>query len=364
MGDEVPMVTNIEKEIEKARRKPLSAEKLKELLLKLRKNATGTLTFGKLVNVVDAINWGIEGVLGWVPIHYEAHGDKKALPVLVPRERFSNDAQFEGARQDLVGASVAALPDSPSAAGERVVMNVSGVRQSDDARYRYFTHDEWRGAEGVVVETSGGDVSPPVLHSRYDVTNRMASSLTPNMLVHDVWKWMMNNGIEEAVSSALDMDVHVPASERTRENTGTCPTCWGNYKLEGGKLVMHGYRRPGYGFIQGRCFAVGYEPVETSSDGLVDFKNELEESLELTKQELGAATSGGVKQIQGRRGELIVLGQPAFDDLLSGLIRNLKRQVELVGEEVKNYGKLIAAWKPRPMPKEGEPQRGMGYFLK
>ena len=360
----VTQATNVQKEIEKARRKPLSAEKLKELLLKLRKNATGTLTFGKLVNVVDAIAWGMEGVLGWVPIHYEAHGDKKAMPVLVPRERFSSDAQFEGARQDLEGASVATLPDSPSAAGERAIMNVSGVRQSDDARYRYFTHDEWKGSEGVVVETSGGDVSPPILHSRYDVTSRATSSLVPNMLVHDVWAWMMKNGVDEAVASALDMEVHVPASERTRENTGTCPACWGNYKLEGGKLVMHGYRRPGYGFIQGRCFAVGYGPVETSDVGLVDFKAELEDSLELTKQELGAAISGDVKQIAGRRGEVITRGQPAFDRLLEDLIRNLKRQVELIGGEVENYDKLIAAWKPRPMPKEGEPQRGMGYFLK
>lgn len=356
-------MTNIEKEIEKARRKPLAGEKLKELLLKLRKNATGTLTFGKLVNVVDAINWGIAGVLGWVPIHYEAHGDKKAMPVLVPVGRFSNEVQFESARQNLVDASVDSLPDSPNQAGERAIMNVSNVL-GKEPHYRHFTHDEWRGAEGVIVETDGGEVSEPILPGRYDVENRMPSALPPNRLVHDIWKWMMQNGVEEAIAEALGMGVHVPAAERTRENTGTCPACWGNYKLDGGRLVMHGYKRPGFGYIHGSCFGVSYQPAETSKEGLVDvLERLLTPDLEECQDTIDNIEAGKVTQLEGRRGEIVKVGEPSFDHLLEQLLRHLEQKVKYLEREIGLYQTAISAWKQRPLPQEGQAQRTMKFFL-
>lgn len=47
---------------------------------------------------------------------------------------------------------------------------------------------------------------------------------------------------------------------------GNCPCCEGDFKLNGGKLVHHGYLRPGDGYIHGDCFSVGLTPHETSPD--------------------------------------------------------------------------------------------------
>ena len=55
--------------------------------------------------------------------------------------------------------------------------------------------------------------------------------------------------------------------ERTIENTGTCPCCGQNVKLNGGRLVAHGYTIR-WGFQSGNCFAVGLRPIEVSSEGL------------------------------------------------------------------------------------------------
>jgi hypothetical protein len=361
-------MTNVEREIEKARRKPMPAEKLKDLLLKLRKNATGTLTFAKLVNVLDAVGWGIEGVIDWVPMHIPATSTKEALPKIESIFRHNNIEALIEHREKLLRAMVGGpSPEettSPSEAGEVLIGNVGEMRKIEDPRYANFTYDEWRGAEGVVVDTVSGERSGPILHSRYDVENR-GKNIEPNRLVHDVWRWMMNNGIEEAIAEVLDIPVHVPASERTRENTGTCPACWGNYKLDGAVLVMHGYRRPGFGYITGKCFGVGYEPAEVSSRGISAVRDELlVPDFEGTEESIDNAEAGKVTKLEGRKGEIVDESDPRFKGLLRDLVEHLKRKAKHLRAEIDVYDKLLVAWHPRPMPREGELQRGTGFFLK
>lgn len=54
--------------------------------------------------------------------------------------------------------------------------------------------------------------------------------------------------------------------ERTIDNTGTCSCCGQNVKLDGGKIVMHGYTIR-YGYQSGRCAGVGHPPIEVSPAG-------------------------------------------------------------------------------------------------
>jgi hypothetical protein len=65
------------------------------------------------------------------------------------------------------------------------------------------------------------------------------------------------------------------AKPRTGDNLGTCPVCGHIQKLKsaaaGRGLVLHGYQRPGHGFIVGDCPGTGYPPIEASPWGLVDF---------------------------------------------------------------------------------------------
>ena len=54
--------------------------------------------------------------------------------------------------------------------------------------------------------------------------------------------------------------------------TGLCPACQRQVKARDGKLVHHGYQRPGAGYIVGDCFGVGYEPHEISPKCAEDLK--------------------------------------------------------------------------------------------
>ncbi len=82
----------------------------------------------------------------------------------------------------------------------------------------------------------------------------------------------------QRVNEMLGTEPYVPTDQRVRDdfNVGTCPACFGRFKIrahgDSEHMVLHGYLRPGYGSINGRCFGVDYEPYELSPDGTVAFR--------------------------------------------------------------------------------------------
>lgn len=353
---------NIQDVIDKARRKPLEAKKLEELLLKLRKNATGTLTFGKLVNVLDALGWEIETTLGWLMMHFPQNSQGKEMPLSMSARAFSGDG-LEEKRTEMLAKAVRSLPDSPAEPGEHVVMDVSPVKNfTADPLTAHFTYKEWQGVEGVVVRSSKG-AEFVVLPGKYDVAGGRVTKI--DHLVHDIWRGMKQSGGDEAIAATLAMEVHVPADARSRENTGTCPACWGNFKLGNGALVVHGYERPGWGHIKGSCFGVGYPPVETSPLGAVEYRDQvLKPSLAGERESMARAKAGEIEKFEIGRDRFVKKGEPGFDLRLSQFIDRTKRLIDQLDHEVSLYDKLVAVWRQRPMPRDGEPMRGMGHFLK
>lgn len=61
-------------------------------------------------------------------------------------------------------------------------------------------------------------------------------------------------------------------SELVTRLLGTCPVCEGTFKLHDGKMVHHGYKRPGHGSIVGDCYAVGREPYEVSCEATKEYR--------------------------------------------------------------------------------------------
>ena len=46
------------------------------------------------------------------------------------------------------------------------------------------------------------------------------------------------------------------------DGIGTCQACMGEFKVSGGIMVLHGYRRPGHGQVVGQCAGAGVAPYE------------------------------------------------------------------------------------------------------
>jgi len=63
---------------------------------------------------------------------------------------------------------------------------------------------------------------------------------------------------------------------KNKKPRAECQICCREQALDkSGRMVNHGYKRPGYGFIIGNCFGVGYEPYP-KTDALEAWKKELD----------------------------------------------------------------------------------------
>jgi len=181
------------------------------------------------------------------------------------------------------------------------------------------------------------------------------------------------NGLQEAAQDLLAQmgeegaEAVLPKSQRTRENTGTCPVCFGNYKLKYGKMVLHGYTRPpswgggrSYGPHHGECFGVGYPPYELSAEGCQAYLDKaLKPSLKKARGYLRDLQSGKITQLEvqerrrGRNMETIGPDDDRWDQALDTALWHAKRSVDGLEVEIDRFGKLIKSWSPSPLP--GEP---------
>lgn len=106
--------------------------------------------------------------------------------------------------------------------------------------------------------------------------NRKGRYAEREMTKPTLWTWLFKKvpGVQEA---ARDMAAGSGLEEKRQQQRlqkkgkpgdfGTCAVCDRTQKLKRNKMVLHGYRRPGYGFIVNNCLGVGYEPYELSAEG-------------------------------------------------------------------------------------------------
>jgi hypothetical protein len=358
---------SVESEISRARKRPMDPTKMRELLTKLRKGATSTLTFGKLLQVLEHLDWEIVAMLGWTPRHYP-YEDKEHFPSVstVQMSRDALDARHVELKRVERDEE---LPDYPSEIGEVVVMDVGDIikgAEYGDSHIYFFHWREWVATEGLGL-TSPSGVAAEFLPDHHDL-DRGSRSLSEggSMAVSEVWRWLKKEGgIEDSINQALGTEKHVPAAERTRENTGTCPACWGNFKLSEGRLVMHGYERPGYGFLKGSCFCARRKsmPLETSDEGAREYKLYLKGQLKGETVLLSRLKSGDVELVQGYGGRVVKRGESAFERLLVSNINKVEHTIKQIKADVELYSKVLDAWVSRPMPKQGELQRQPRFFL-
>lgn len=123
--------------------------------------------------------------------------------------------------------------------------------------------------------------------------------------------------------------------ERTIENTGTCAVCGRNVKRDkGGRIVAHGYTLR-WGFQQGNCAGVGYQPIEISSEGAVNYLGRLRDALiqaETDVERLQQTPSA--ERTKAERGELV----------------RAEATVRYAPRDITRFEKIIAEWEATDLP--------------
>lgn len=134
---------------------------------------------------------------------------------------------------------------------------------------------------------------------------------------------------------------------------GTCPVCSRDIKVRDGKLVHHGYERPGHGYIEGDCFGVGYEPHETSPKCAEEYRTHLASILGAKLGELQRAPEKPELYVERTFPERnlvkIAKGEPSFDMELKYYIRRLEQTIEHIRFDYKRVDGLLKDWTAQPL---------------
>lgn len=153
-----------------------------------------------------------------------------------------------------------------------------------------------------------------------------------------------------------------------------CQICERNQCISSkGLMVLHGYKRPGYGFIEGSCFGVGHVDYSKGTDALELYATELSKMLTSAKADLATYTRGEVthfvtltqERAKDERGHGIYTGRngrtPVMLDVYTSWAPGVSNadlyakhlqakqaaaalRVEQIGNELGRVQRRIAAW--------------------
>jgi len=149
---------------------------------------------------------------------------------------------------------------------------------------------------------------------------------------------------------------------------GTCPVCYGEHKLQKMLVVLHGYERPGYGEINGKCPGVGWPPFEVSPDGTIAYvERRLQPDLEGSEDFLRRAEAGQVTEVRvetlvstgwGKRERAYKTLTPAddhaFREALRRAVINTENHVRHLTQDIAERTQKVARWQKEPVRTEEE----------
>jgi len=347
--------------------KPLTPEKLQEVMLKIRKGATSSLTMSQISAVLNAIGGSLGPTVGATPAFYQSQG-------IDSRHAYAETDAGKDAVIKNLERHQSPVPSNPKLG----VVYVTEIRtpQGIDSPYSknkfVIEYKAYVGVAGIRVSLGGasGDVLPSAHDGAYDMLKPMDQGGSPDTSVRirdvspsEIVRWLIEHNWKEKVNAYLNMEEHVPAAQRTRDSTGTCSVCFQNVKIQPGSqlplIVLHGYKRPRYGYVIGRCEGTRYPPFELSIQGT---ENYLEKGLKSTEKDfdakLASLKADDLETLTVRTRvsgpKVLHKGDPDWDKYLNISIENISGLLGQVREDIKIYTLLVQHWKERPLPREGE----------
>lgn len=331
---------------------PLAPEKLKEILLKIRKGATG-LTLAQIQAVVQHLGGSIVPTVSVVPV------DEEFISV--------ENSKADEAFARLNKYKVSSVPSNPKPKSLFITELPPFIRDKyQSGRAVMEELKAYMAVPGLTVSLNGKTEvinGQPAFDLLRDIAYRGEKPDASKPYASDVIEWLMGEAnLVSLVNDNLRMEAHVPAAQRTRENTGHCAVCLQNVKLKPGRIptiVLHGYRRPGSGSISPACFGTGYPPYELSDKGTKDFiEKELEPAIEKVSEKIRDLKSGAVTSLNvqiGQRKKVVTPTDPDWARYVYQEIQKTEAQLYGFNKELDEAKVLVSKWKIRPLPVEGGP---------
>lgn len=213
---------------------------------------------------------------------------------------------------------------------------------------------------------------------------------------YEARRFVNGHGAEEAVSAALGLpsyeeeqaDKQVYGVQYDLNNAGICPCCFRVQKLDdNGGLVLHGYQRPGDGYVHGSCYGVGRKPLEVSAEGTEAYLNKVlvpcakSAAEALAEFKVSPPTSFSINRNRNRyrcEPEFVVVDATTcaawdtegkypgneFRKELESLGYRLERDVKESAKTAAAYGDVVTNWVPDIAPIERKAAKRHAAMIK
>lgn len=140
---------------------------------------------------------------------------------------------------------------------------------------------------------------------------------------------------------------------------GVCSVCFGDFIATPGNLVLHGYSRPGHGYIIGDCHGMPFPPLEVSCAGAKSWLEILQAHQKHTNEALANAAKADSHRVPdgyAARGEVqkyktINRGEIGFESAKARLISELEFTLRQLDRDIATYTEVIRTWAPKQFPR-------------
>lgn len=341
-------------------------EKMKALLLKLRKGADSTLSIPQFFKVVGLLGgWRVEEIVGLTPIHYPK--GETAYGEMLQHLRSGDEAGARALWEKIKAHEVTSLPSSPQP-GQAYVMDLAPLKVVE--AYGKLEHAAeyklWVGVPGYRITDPNGKVFE-LLPSRHDIDSRRedalpvvdVKALKKKLRPWDLLKWAKAHTTWLAqINEILGTDPHEKSAPRTRENTGTCGACLRNIKLVWKSdqlpvMALHGYNRPGHGYIIGKCYGGDHPPYELSPEATKIMLTYVVKQVEEARKLVAFLKTSPEKFEYHEQTYDKAKDEDKWEYYLKLATASAEHALQFPEMDFKAYSWLVDHWEKRDLPKEG-----------
>lgn len=127
----------------------------------------------------------------------------------------------------------------------------------------------------------------------------------------------------------------------------TCPCCFRQIAVVGGKMAHHGYERPGYGWQTASCPGIRFKPLEVSDEGLVWLISVCE--ARLTTNQAAWKRRDQMEKILVHRKTVVLevtRDTPGWDAEFRLWCTQTESEIRSLQSDLKGLNKRLAEWKP------------------
>lgn len=182
--------------------------------------------------------------------------------------------------------------------------------------------------------------------------------------------FLRKQGWKEKATEVLGVGAYIPVSKQSKSNSATCGGCFGEFKVRKGKMVLHGYMRPGWGHIIGDCAGAYEDPYEVSPAGTKKHLQRLFDAVAVQEYKINRLKTDPpplfeVNEGTSRRPFMVkhLQGTPSYNRILNEMIRSAEASIRQIKEEIPFTEFAIRDWRPRELPVAGQALQNIGHDL-